>query len=49
MSVLVEHLKRGQAKAGILRVLEQLEPQLIEVAPPLVDDVNELPNAVLRS
>jgi putative membrane protein len=49
VGVLAQHLKQGQAKAGILRVLEQLEPQLIEVAPPLSDDVNELPNAVLRS
>ncbi|HEY6080533.1 MAG TPA: hypothetical protein VIW29_17085 [Polyangiaceae bacterium] len=49
VALLVEQLKRGQAKAGIIQVLEQLEPHLITVAPPLVDDRNELPDSVLRS
>lgn len=49
VTLLVEHLKRGQAKAGIIQVLERLEPHLIAVAPPLTDDVNELPDSVLRS
>lgn len=49
VGTLLEHLKRSDAKAGILRVLDQLEPHLIEVAPPVADDTNELPNTVLRS
>lgn len=49
VALLVGRIREGQAKSGLLAVLERLEPQLIAVAPPLADDVNELPDAVLRS
>jgi putative membrane protein len=48
VSVLVSHLRKGEAKAGLLNVIARLEPQLIAVAPRERDDLNELPNAVLR-
>ncbi len=48
VQLLVRHIKEGQAKAGLLAVLEQLAPHLAAVAPRAADDVNELPDAVLR-
>ena len=46
---LVQHIRGGQARAGLLDVLERLTPQLTALAPRAHDDENELPNAVLRS
>jgi putative membrane protein len=46
---LVSCIRRGQCKQGLLEVIAQLEPKLAEVAPRPHDDVNELPDAVLRS
>ena len=46
---LVRHIRAGQARVGLLEVLERLTPQLAAVAPRAADDVNELPDAVLRS
>ena len=45
---LTAELRAERAKAGLLQLLERLEPQLAAVAPREHDDVNELPNAVLR-
>ncbi len=49
VALLVRHIRAGQARVGLLEVLERLGPQLAAVAPRAVDDVNELPDAVLRS
>jgi putative membrane protein len=49
VSRLVQHIRGGQARAGLLDVLERLTPQLTTLAPREHDDENELPNAVLRS
>jgi putative membrane protein len=46
---LVRRIRAGQAREGLLELLDQLEPQLAAVAPRAEDDVNELPDAVLRS
>jgi len=49
VQLLVSSIRRGQCKAGLLEVIARLEPRLAEVAPREHDDVNELPDAVLRS
>ena len=46
---LVQQIRAGQAKAGLLTVLERLAPVLSELAPRAADDTNELPDAVVRS
>ena len=46
---LVQNIRAGQARAGLLDVLERLAPQLAALAPRDHDDENELPDAVLRS
>jgi putative membrane protein len=46
---LVQHIRAGRARDGLLEALERLAPQLAAVAPRAPDDVNELPDAVLRS
>lgn len=48
VSLLLGHLRAGNAKLGLLAVLEQLRPHLAAVAPRRHDDVNELPDAVVR-
>jgi putative membrane protein len=48
VQLLLGHIKAGHAKRGLLAVLEQLAPHLAAVAPRPPDDVNELPDAVLR-
>lgn len=49
VQLLLRHIKAGQAKTGLLAVLDQLAPHLAAVAPRASDDVNELPDAVLRN
>ena len=49
VQLLVSHIRRGDAKRGLLEVIARLEPQLAAVAPRDQDDVNELSDAVLRS
>ena len=46
---LLQHIRAGKARDGLLEALERLTPQLAAVAPPTPDDINELPDAVLRS
>lgn len=48
VQLLLKHIRAGQARAGLLAVLEQLAPHLEAVAPRRENDVNELPDAVLR-
>lgn len=48
VEILLRGIRAGHAKAGLLEVLEQLTPHLAAVAPRAADDVNELPDAVLR-
>jgi putative membrane protein len=48
VQLLLGHIRAGNAKAGLLAVLEQLRPHLARVAPRAADDVNELPDAVVR-
>jgi putative membrane protein len=49
VELLLANIRAGQAKRGLLEVLAQLAPHLAAVAPRADDDVNELPDAVLRS
>jgi putative membrane protein len=49
VALLVQHLRGGQARVGLLAVLERLAPQLTALAPRASDDENELPDTVLRS
>lgn len=49
VKLLVSFIRRNECKQGLLEVIAQLEPKLVEVAPRQHDDVNELPDAVLRS
>lgn len=49
VSHLLEHIRAGRTRVGLLEVLERLAPQLASVAPRQADDVNELPDAVLRA
>ncbi len=48
VELLVSHIRRGQTRAGLLALLERLGPELAAVAPREADDVNELPDHVLR-
>jgi putative membrane protein len=48
VKLLVAELRAGQARAGLLRVLELLTPHLAALAPRQSGDQNELPDAVLR-
>ena len=48
VQLLLRHIRAGETRAGLLAVLEQLAPHLAAVAPRQENDVNELPNAVLR-
>lgn len=49
VQLLLSYIRRNECKAGLLEVIARLEPQLAAVAPREHDDVNELPDAVLRS
>lgn len=49
VAVLVAHIRRGEARAGLLTVLERLAPELAAVAPRAADDTNELSDRVLRA
>jgi len=46
---LLQHIRAGHTRVGLLEVLERLGPELASVAPRLPDDVNELPDTVLRA
>jgi uncharacterized membrane protein len=46
---LLERIAQGQARAGIVEVLEQLTPRLGAALPRAADDENELPDSVLRA
>lgn len=46
---LLQHIRAGRTRVGLLEVLERLAPQLASVAPRQADDVNELPDTVLRA
>jgi len=45
---LVGRIREGRLRDGLLEVLAELEPRLAAVAPRQLDDVNELPDSVLR-
>ncbi len=46
---LLQHIRAGQMRVGLLEVLERLGPELAALAPREHDDENELPDAVVRS
>ena len=48
VQLLLRHIVAGQTRAGLVAVLEQLAPHLEAVAPRRDNDVNELPDTVLR-
>jgi putative membrane protein len=45
---LITRIRAGRLRDGLLEVLAELEPRLAAVAPHQPDDVNELPDSVLR-
>ncbi|MET0792058.1 MAG: hypothetical protein ABW061_11105 [Polyangiaceae bacterium] len=45
---LIARIREGRLRDGLLEVIADLEPRLAAVAPRQLDDVNELPDAVLR-
>jgi putative membrane protein len=49
VALLVRHIREGKLGEGLIAVLGQLAPHLARVAPRAADDVNELPDAVVRS
>lgn len=49
VALLVRHIQDGKLREGLLAVLSDLAPHLARVAPRAADDVNELPDAVVRS
>jgi putative membrane protein len=49
VKLLVGRIREGRTREGLLEVIERLEPRLAEVAPVAPDDVNEIPNTVLRT
>jgi len=48
VSLLVTRIREGQTEQGILETLAYFEPIVAELAPPRADDVNELPDTVVR-
>lgn len=48
IELLISHIKRGELRQGLVAVLDRLTPELAAVAPREADDVNELPDSVLR-
>ncbi|RYZ05069.1 MAG: hypothetical protein EOO73_20900 [Myxococcales bacterium] len=48
VALLVRHIREGKLREGLLAVLADLAPHLARVAPRAVDDVNELPDGVVR-
>jgi putative membrane protein len=49
VELLLQHIRAGQARTGLLEVLARLTPQLALLAPRAPDDENELPDSVLRA
>jgi putative membrane protein len=49
VALLLDYIRKGQTRVGLIAVLERLAPELESVAPRDADDTNELPDAVLRS
>jgi putative membrane protein len=49
VALLVRHIREGKLREGLLAVLEHLAPHLARVAPRAAQDVNELPDTVVRS
>jgi putative membrane protein len=49
VKLLLRHIRAGNARVGLLEVLQRLAPLLTALAPRQADDLNELPDAVLRS
>ncbi|HYP98990.1 MAG TPA: hypothetical protein VER96_09960 [Polyangiaceae bacterium] len=45
---IIRRIREGRLKDGLLEVLADLEPRLAAAAPRQPDDVNELPDAVIR-
>jgi putative membrane protein len=45
---IIRRIREGRLKDGLLEVIADLEPRLALVAPREADDVNELPDAVIR-
>jgi uncharacterized membrane protein len=45
---LVARIRERRLREGLLEVIVELEPRLAAAAPRQPDDVNELPDAVLR-
>ena len=45
---LTARIRAGEAAAGLLDALSELEPTLARVAPRTADDVNELPDAIVK-
>jgi putative membrane protein len=48
VELLIERIRSGRARDGILEIIEQLEPQLAFIAPRTEGDINELPDAPIR-
>lgn len=48
VALLIRYIRQGKLRDGLFAVLDQLAPHLARVAPRAHDDVNELPDAVLR-
>ncbi|HET9958334.1 MAG TPA: hypothetical protein VFQ61_27755, partial [Polyangiaceae bacterium] len=46
---LIQRLKSGEGARGILELIEDFRPLLAQHAPRKIDDVNELPDAVIRA
>lgn len=49
VALLVRHIREGKLREGLVAVLDDLAPHLARVAPRARDDMNELPDAVIRS
>jgi putative membrane protein len=48
VALLIRYIREQKLRDGLLAVLEQLAPHLARVAPRAKNDVNELPDAVVR-
>jgi len=46
---IIDRIREGRLKDGLLEVIADLEPRLAAAAPRQADDTNELPDAVIRS
>ena len=45
---IIRRIREGRLKDGLLEVIADLEPRLALAAPRKADDINELPDAVIR-